>query len=91
MTGPGPELDKKTSIINILESTWVLLESALSHSGVTQCSFKLTWSMRKVMRKVVEDHGRSCYVLEGNGRSFLNTICVNDVRKVMGGGWPVGL
>ena len=42
--------------------------------------------------KVMEGHGRSWKVMEGHGRSYPNTRCVNNVRKVTGGGgWPVGL
>ena len=35
---------------------------------------------------------KSGKVMEGHGRSYPNTRCVNNVRKVTGGGgWPVGL
>ena len=41
--------------------------------------------------KVMEGHGRSWKVKEGHGWSFPITRLTFQVRKVMGGGWPVGL
>ena len=49
----------------------------------------------------MEGHGRSWRVMEGqerswkvivcHGRSYPKNRCLNNVKKVMGGGWPVGL
>ena len=46
--------------------------------------------------KVRKSQDRSGKVREGHGRSYPNTRCVNNMRKVMGGvggggWWPVGL
>ena len=43
--------------------------------------------------KVKKGQDRSGMVMEGHGRSYPNTRCVNNVRKVTGGGggWVGGL
>ena len=51
------------------------------------------WSFERKLQSVSlgsswrKGQGRSGKIMEGHGRSYPNTRCVSNVRKVMGGGW----
>ena len=81
------EDDKQKCILSniILETSWSLLWVILGSS----------WRKgQERSGKVRKGQERSGKVMEGHGRSYPNTRCVNNVRKVTGGGggwWPVGL